>query len=148
MTQTLSKGGRRRCCECRSWYVPSPSAVNTQRTCSRRCRLRRRAKQAKRRREADLLNARVDERERQRKHQAGKREEGGLDPPLSRTGLPTQVRAAVEEILQDLGQAYELSRAGLRRRVRHSALKRLGNLCRSGANLGQDAPLSLTGLGR
>lgn len=147
MTRTLSKGERRRCCECRRWYVPKPSAANHQRTCSGKCRLRRRAKQAKERREADLFNARVDERERQRKHRAGKREEGGLDPPLSRAGLPAQVRVAVEEILQDLGQAYELSRAGLRRRVRRSALKTLENLCRSGVNLGQDAPLSLTGLG-
>lgn len=148
MTQTLSKGGRRRCCECRSWYVPAPSAVNTQRTCSRKCRLRRRAKQEKRRREADWGNARVDERERQHKHRVGKREEGGVDPPLSRAGLSAQVGAIVEEIFHDLGQAYRLSQAGLRRRVRRSALKRLGNLCRSGANLGQDAPLSLTGLGR
>lgn len=148
MTQTLGKGERRRCCECRSWYVPEPSAVATQRTCSRRCRLRRRARQAERRREADLFNARADERERQRKHRARKREECGSDPPLSRAGLPAQVLVAVEEILQDLGQAYELSRAGLRRRVRRSALKTLGNLCRSGANLGQDGPLSLTGLGR
>ena len=29
------------------WYVPEPSAAKTQRTCSKNCRLRRRAKQAK-----------------------------------------------------------------------------------------------------
>jgi hypothetical protein len=56
------------------------------------------------------------------------------------------VRVAVEEILEELGQAQRLSQAGLRRRVRRSALKTLGNLYRSGGNLGHDSTLSLTGL--
>lgn len=38
------------------------SAAKFQKTCSRKCRLRRRSKQAKRRREADLASARADER--------------------------------------------------------------------------------------
>lgn len=148
MTHTSGKRGRRRCCECRSWYIPEPSAVGTQRTCSRKCRLRRRAKQEKRRREADLINARADERERQRKHRARKREEGGADPPLSQAGLSAQVLVAVKEILEELGQAQRVSQAGLRRRVRRSALKTLGNIYQGGRNAEHDSPLSLTGLNR
>jgi hypothetical protein len=146
MTPTLGKGGRRRCCECRAWYVPKRSAAKTQRTCSKRCRLRRRAKQAKRRREADRANARADERERQRKHRARGREEKGADAPLSQAGLYEQLCGIVEEILEELGHAQRLSQAGLRRRVRRHALKTLGEMCRSAGDSGHDWTMSLTGL--
>ena len=146
MTHTLGKNERRRCCECRTWYVPKPSAAKTQRTCSKRCRLRRRAKQAKRRREADRANARVDERERQRKHRVRRREEQGADAPLSQAGLDAQVYGVVEELLEELGQAQRLSQAGLRRRVRRSVLKTLGRIHRRGGDLGHDRTMSLTGL--
>ena len=146
MTHTLGKNERRRCCECRTWYVPKPSAVKTQRTCSKRCRLRRRAKQAKRRREANRANARVDERERQRKHRVRRREEQGADAPLSQAGLDAQVCGVVEELLEELGQAQRLSQAGLRRRVRRHALKTLGEMCRSAGDSGHDRTMSLTGL--
>jgi hypothetical protein len=145
MTPTLGKG-RRRCCECRDWYVPERSAAKTQRTCGKKCRLRRRARQEKRRREADRTNARADERERQRKHRARKRAEEGADPPLSQAGLAAKLHEVVEEILQELGHAQRRSQAGLRRRVRRHALKTLGEMCRSAVDLGHDAPLSLTGL--
>jgi hypothetical protein len=146
MTHTLGKGGRRRCCECRDWYVPEPSAAKTQRTCSKKCRLRRRARQEKRRREADRTNARADERERQRKHRARKRAEEGADLPLSQAGLSAKLYGVVEEILEELGHAQRRSQAGLRRRVRRNALKALGEMCRSARDLGHDAPMSLTGL--
>ena len=136
MTQTPSKRKRRRCCECRKWFAPAPSTAKTQKTCSRKCRLRRRAKQEKARRAADLANARTDERERQRKHRERKQEEQGADPPLSQTGLSVQLRDAVEEIVEDLGQAQRLSQAGLRRRLRRIALKTLWKMDRSAANLG------------
>ena len=136
MTQTPSKNMRRRCCECRKWFVPAPSAAKTQKTCSRECRLRRRAKQEKARRAADLANARTDERERQRKHRERKLEEQGADPPLSLAGLSVQLRDAIEEIVEDLGQAQRLSLAGLRRRLRRIALKTLWKMDRSAANLG------------
>ncbi len=150
MTQTPSKRMRRRCCECRKWYVPARSTANTQMTCSRKCRLRRRAKQEKARRTADLENARADDRERQRKHRERKREEKGADPPLSQAGLSVQLRAAVEEIVEDLGQAQRLSQAGLRRRLRRIAMKTLGKMDRSAGNLGTrsvavtDRPLLVT----
>lgn len=146
MTHTPRKRGRRRCCECRWWYVPTPSAAEFQKTCSKKCRLRRRAKQAKRRREAELANARADERERQRKHRAQKRENSGTGPPLSRAGLPAKVLDCAEEIFEKLRQAERLSRAGLRRRVRGEVLKILGEMYRDGENLGQGAPRSRTGL--
>jgi hypothetical protein len=146
MTPTLGKGGRRRCCQCRGWYGPKPSAAKTQRTCSKRCRLRRRAKQEKLRRKADLANARADERERQRKHRARQRAEEGADPPRSQAGLSTKLYSVVEEILQELGHAHRRSQAGLRRRVRRQALKTLGDMCRSAGDSGQDRTRSLTGL--
>jgi hypothetical protein len=147
MTHTLGKGGRRRCCQCRTWYVPERSAATTQRTCGKKCRLRRRARQEKRRREADRTNARADERERQRKHRARERaEKAAADPPLSQAGLYAQLCGVVEEILQELGQAHRLSQAGLRRRVRRSALKTLGEMCRGATDLGHDRTMSLTGL--
>jgi hypothetical protein len=145
MTPTLGKR-RRRCCECRGWYVPKPSAATTQRTCRKKCRLQRRARQEKRRREADRTNARADERERQRKHRAQKREESKADPPLSQAGLYGQVCDVVEAILQEMGHAHRLSQAGLRRRVRRNALKTLGEMCRSAGNSGHGRSMSLTGL--
>jgi hypothetical protein len=65
---------------------------------------------------------------------------------MSRAGLSAQVCGAVEEILEELGQAQRLSQAGLRRRVRRSALKTLGNIYRSAGNRGHDPTMSLTGL--
>jgi len=67
---------------------------------------------------------------------------------MSRAGLSPQVLVVVEEILEELGQAQRLSLAGLRRRVRRSALKGLENLCRGDGDLGHDSTLSLTGLGQ
>ena len=105
------------------------SAARTQRTCCRRCRLQRRGRQEKARRRADLANAQADERERQRKHRAQKRQDGERSVPLSRAGLEAQVSEVVDEIMKELGQAQRLSQAGLRRRVRRHALKALvGNV--------------------
>jgi hypothetical protein len=67
---------------------------------------------------------------------------------MSRAGLPLEVRVAVEEILQELGQAQRVSLTGLQRWVRRRALKALGNLYRSGETSGHDSALSLTGLDR
>ncbi len=147
MTHALGKGGRRRCCECRAWYEPKPSAAKTQRTCSKPCRRRRRAGQERLRRAADLSNARADERERQRQHRAGLRApKEAADGLLSQAGLRAQLSGIVEEMMKELGQAQRLSLAGLRRRVRRNVLKTLGEIYRHDGNLGQDRTLSLTGL--
>ena len=148
MTHTRSKGERRRCCECRGWYVPEPSAATTQRTCSRSCRLVRRARQEKVRRAADLTAARADERDRQRLHRARKGDVARAGPPMSRAGLWWELTGIVEEILEEVGQAQRRSQAGLRRRVRRNVLKTLGEICRTGAELGHDRAMSLTGLDR
>jgi len=146
MRQTLGKRERRRCCECRTWYLPAPSAATTQRTCSKKCRLRRRAGQEKVRREADLANARADERDRQRKHRARNREESGADPPMSRAGLVAKLYGVVEEILEEVGQAQRLSRAGLRRRVRRNVVRIAAEMSQGGGYPGHDVTMSLTGL--
>jgi len=59
---------RRRCCECREWYRPELTTTKTQMTCSKECRLRRRRRQAVRRRELHHEKHLAHERERQRKH--------------------------------------------------------------------------------
>jgi hypothetical protein len=56
------------------------------------------------------------------------REKQGADPPVSQAGLSVQLREAVEEIVDDLGQAQRLSQAGLRRRLRRIAMKTLGKM--------------------
>jgi len=38
---------------------------------------------------------------------------------MSRAGLSAEAASAIEEIIEKLGQAERLSRAGLRRRIRH-----------------------------
>ena len=38
---------------------------------------------------------------------------------MSRAGLSAEVTVAIEEIIENLGQAERMSRAGLRRRIRH-----------------------------
>jgi DNA mismatch repair ATPase MutS len=65
---------------------------------------------------------------------------------LSRAGLPAKVLNGAEEILANLRQAERLSRAGLRRRMRREVLKILSEMYRDGENLGQNQPLSRTGL--
>ena len=148
MTYAARKCGRRRCCECRSWYAPAASTAKFQKTCSKKCRLRRRGKQAKRRREANLANARADERERQCKHRLQEHDKSAPGPALSRAGLPAKVLDCAEEILANLRQAERLSRAGLRRRMRREVLKILSERYREGENLGHDGLLSRTGLDR
>jgi hypothetical protein len=108
MERSKGRTCRRRCCECRCWYMPAPSTKNTQKTCGKRCRQRRRAKQEKARRAVALLDARESERMRQREHRGRKRAMAGTTPPMSE---------AIEEIMEKLGQAQRLSQAGLRREL-------------------------------
>ena len=132
---------RRRCCECRRWYTPEPSAAKTQMTCGRKCRLLRRAKQEKARREADLSNARAADRVRQREHRERLRKAAaaGLKTmaagpkvaaaePVSRAGLSAQAVEAIGEIVEKVRQAQRLSQAGLHRQVRRVVLGELRRL--------------------
>lgn len=113
---------RRRCCSCRRWYYPHPSAEQNQRTCNDKCRVKRRNLLARRRREQNLQDYRVDERERQRRRRKKLREAMLADrgntlvsSDLSRAGLPLQTADLQETILKNWDKQSRLSRASLRR---------------------------------
>jgi hypothetical protein len=55
---------------------------------------------------------------------------------MSRAGLLAEVRAAIEEMVKNLGQSQRLSQAGLRRQVRREALKILAEFLPRGAEAG------------
>lgn len=82
---------RRRCSECRSWFVPARTAAQSQRVCGEECRRHRRGRQARGRRRADLQEYRVEERERQRAHRERRRSqpEGGAKPAEERRASPS-----------------------------------------------------------
>jgi len=86
-------------------------------TCGKKCRLRRRARQEQVRRKAALPAVLELERARQRHHRARQVASAGTGPPLSRAGLSAQASEVIKEIIEKLGHAQQLSRAGLRRRL-------------------------------
>ena len=116
MKQPEIRRCQRRCCECRGWYTPTRSTTKTQMTCGKGCRLRRRAKQEKARRAADLADSRVADRVRQREHRLRKRT-GGEERPVSQAGLAAQVTESIDQIIEKLRQEQRLSQAGLRRQL-------------------------------
>jgi hypothetical protein len=117
----------RRCSECRKTLKPKPSARTTQRVCSEACRAARDRKLARGRRRVDLVDARADERERQRACRARRRAAGGCHAPpstpksslsrgqirlivdralgRSRRSLERDLRAIVGRFAVDLGAA-------------------------------------------
>jgi hypothetical protein len=109
---------RQRCTACRQWYRPAASAVQHQKTCSPACRRRRRRWLARKRRDADIHEYRVAERERQRACRAGKESKPPLTPEVSRAGLLLQVTDLEEVLLGKWDRLVRLSRAGLRREIR------------------------------
>jgi hypothetical protein len=100
-------------------FHPHTSAQRNQRTCNGKCREKRKRLLAKRRRERDLQDHRVEERKRQRKHR--KRLQGGKAVPyadsleVSRAGLSPQATVIEEVILKNWDKLSRLSRASLRR---------------------------------
>jgi hypothetical protein len=121
--------------------VPAASTAKTQKTCSKQCRLRRRARQERERRTAELEDARQDERERQRRHrqrvrQALATQAGSSALPLSLAGLSSQLLESIEQIVETVGQAQRVSLAGLCRRIRRIAVKTLGEMERCGEYFG------------
>ena len=89
-------------------------------TCCKECRLRRRAKQEKARREADLPGSRLADRVRQSEHRRRKREEAEARP-VSQAGLSFQAADSIEKIIEKMGHAQRLSQAGLRRQLHRLA---------------------------
>jgi hypothetical protein len=63
--------------------------------------------------------------ERARKRRQRETAKAGTGPPMSQAGLSEQARAAIEEIIEKLGQAQRMSRAGLRRQLRRLALSEM-----------------------
>lgn len=70
---------KQRCSECRRRFEPAASAVGSQKVCSERCRLVRRGKQRRQRRQRDLVNHRDDEKRRQQECRARKRAARGQE---------------------------------------------------------------------
>ena len=158
-------GLRKRCTECRRWYEASSSARDTQKVCGAACRLKRRGKLARQRRQEHLLEARDEERERQRAHRTalraraasaaamemspvvmpsqpardGPREPARPAPPSS--GNPPEV---LGKVLECWDREMARSRATLARRIRlvlagssrSVGTTEAGSEARSRANLG------------
>jgi len=118
MRRATVKSCRRRCCECRRWYTPDPRARRSQKTCSQTCRLRRRARQKKARRVANLQRARETERLRQQRHRASKRLKTQEKARVSRPGMSAEAVEIIEIILAKLEQDQRLSRPGIQRLLR------------------------------
>lgn len=77
---------RRRCTECRRWYLPSAQTAHNQKTCGReQCRKRRHTRLVRRQRDLTLQDSRVSERERQRECRRQQRQKRVLPP---RNGPP------------------------------------------------------------
>jgi hypothetical protein len=108
---------RKRCTECRCWYHPAASAVETQRVCGKAvCKRVRKRKQGRARRRAGLQDHRADERERQRVHRERQRAKGCHAPPS--IGEAALLKAGMLEIWDEMmGDLEALSRATLLRRI-------------------------------
>jgi hypothetical protein len=126
-----------RCAECRRRFEPERSAEKTQRVCGEECRKKRRRRLARRRRSKRVLDARVDERERQRRcrakrqaacgppsggdgQQAGRQEDAADTPVTGGCHAPASGRIGAElheKVLESWDRAVALSRASLQRRM-------------------------------
>ncbi len=113
----------KRCTVCRRWYPPSVKAIAFQKTCSEICRLRRRRRLSRARRERDLQDYRVDERERQRacrrrKKKAAPEYPGTADlDAMSRAGLHPQPMNLQKLVRESVDMALGRSRAALIRQL-------------------------------
>lgn len=108
---------RKRCSECRGWFVPEPSAVKTQRVCGEaECRRARKRKQARARRRARLQDHRADERARQRECRERRRAKDCHAPASD--GKAALVAAGMLEAWDEMaGGLAAMSRASLQRRI-------------------------------
>ena len=112
---------RKRCCSCHRWFHPHPSAVLSQKTCSLECRIQRRRRLARLRRERELHEYRVEERLRQRGCRARRGEASRSETvsgPVSRTTLSVQITELQEIILKKWDQELQRSRASLARHLK------------------------------
>ncbi len=119
---------RRRCAECGRRFEAAVTASKTQKVCGAECRLARRRKQARRRRQDDLDGHREDEAERQRVCRAARRAARGAlaAGSAARCHAPASVAKGwkgQDEIDRIVAEAFQRSRAGLERELRRAALK-------------------------
>ena len=133
----------KRCTECRGWFEPSATATGHQRVCGLGCRKNRRAKLArKRRRCADLVAVRDDERERQRRSRASR---GAAKTPASATrSAPCHEPASAGKLLisqEEMGQIVDklvrLSLTSLPREAARLLRKSTGFVVPAGAQDGR-----------
>jgi hypothetical protein len=111
---------RRRCTECRCWFVPCGSATHSQKVCSQTCRRKRQRKLARRRRRADLEGFRAEERVRQQVHRERLRDERLIEadePAVSRATLSAPEAVLRDQIVESWDRQLLLSRATFARRV-------------------------------
>ena len=101
-----------RCSECGRRFDPHPRTGKLQKTCSKECRRKRRGRQARKRRAGEPARFRAAERARQAKCRLQKRPVTGLEPPMSRADLPSEVEARIEEMVAQMAARELLSRAG------------------------------------
>jgi len=134
----------KKCTVCRHWYHPSIKATSFQKTCSEKCRLRRRRRLSRARRERDLQDYRVDERERQRVCRRKKKKaasEGTIttdSDAMSRAGLHPQAIDLHELVRESVDVALGRSRATLIRQLTAS-------LTDNSPNRGQVSPVHAIG---
>lgn len=117
---------RSRCSECGRRFDPHPRTGKLQKTCGKECRRKRRGRQATKRRAGEPARFRADERARQAKCRLRKRPVTGLEPPMSRADLPSEVEARIEEMVAQMAARELLSRADFRRQVRRLVAVSLG----------------------
>jgi len=135
----------KRCTICRHWYHPSIKATSFQKTCSEICRLRRRRRLSRTRRELDLQDYRVEERERQRACRRRKKKKAASEATattdldtMSRAGLQTQTMDLHELVRESVDIALGRSRAALIRQLTAS-------LTDNPMNRGQVSPVQAIG---
>lgn len=116
-----SKEKRRcRCAVCHQHFLAHPSAVGSQKVCSKACRLKHRRKLAQQRRQESLDEHRRDERMRQKASRARRRDQGktqegsSLPAMMSRTTLNVQLSDIIDEFMNFVDSESGMSRTTLR----------------------------------
>ncbi len=140
MDAKTRKDERRRCRECGRKYEPEPTSRKHQQTCSKACRLRRRARQARERYQAGLLSAREAARERKRKSREGQRP--GPAPPGEL--LTAEIQHAITQELGGLSSEGWLARIDVEQALRRVA-RRASSAAMSRAGSRADLPVNPMG---
>jgi hypothetical protein len=140
MDAKARKDERRRC-ECGRKYEPEAAAHKHQKTCSKRCRLRRRARQARERYRAAPLVSRDAACKRKRKARDKRRGEGPAPP---RESLPSEVVRAIAHEVAGLSSEGWLGRRDVEQALRRVARQAYRSPM-SRAGLGADLPVKSGG---